>query len=39
MSDRLRVGIGSRDLDNFNDDIFFTVGVSDLPGATYWLTR
>lgn len=39
LSDRLRVGIGSRDFENFNDEIFITFGISDLPGATYWLTR
>ncbi len=39
MKDRLRVGLGTRDVRNFNDDWFLTLGIMDLPGATYWLTR
>lgn len=39
LKDRLRVGMGTRDFTNFNEDWFFTVGISDLPGMTYWLTR
>jgi hypothetical protein len=39
LKDRLRVGLGTRDIRNFGDEWFLTVGVMDLPGATYWLTR
>ena len=39
MKDRLRVGLGSRDVNNFEDNWFFTVSFTDLPGAIYWLTR
>ena len=39
MKDRLRVGLGARDIRNFDVSWFLTVGVTDLPGATYWLTR
>ena len=39
MKDRLRVGLGTRDVRNFNDEWFLTVGLTDLPGMTYWLTR
>ena len=39
LKDRLRVGLGTRDIRNFNDEWFLTIGVMDLPGATYWLTR
>lgn len=39
MKDRLRVGLGTRDVTNFNDEWFLTVGLTDLPGMTYWLTR
>jgi predicted acylesterase/phospholipase RssA len=39
LHDRVRVGVGSRDFGNFNDAWFLSVGVLDVPGATYWLTR
>jgi predicted acylesterase/phospholipase RssA len=39
LKDRLRVGLGTRDIRNFNDEWFLTIGVMDLPGVTYWLTR
>ena len=39
LKDRLRVGLGTRDIRNANDQWFLTFGIMDLPGATYWLTR
>ena len=39
LKDRLRVGLGARDFDDFDNSWFLTLGISDLPGATYWLTR
>ena len=39
LKDRLRVGLGTRDITDFGDEWFLTLGVMDLPGATYWLTR
>jgi predicted acylesterase/phospholipase RssA len=39
LKDRLRVGLGTRDIKNMNDEWFFTFGFTDLPGAIYWLTR
>ena len=39
FEDRLRLGLGMRDIDNTSDTWFFTVGVADIPGLTYWLTR
>jgi hypothetical protein len=39
LKDRLRVGLGARDFDQFENSWFMTVGISDLPGAIYWLTR
>jgi len=39
LKDRLRVGLGTRDFSNFNQNWFLTVGISDLPGMAYWLTR
>ena len=39
LKDNLRLGLGTRDVENFENQWFFTIGVMDLPGATYWLTR
>jgi hypothetical protein len=39
LKDRLRVGVGTRDFGDFNQNWFLTVGISDLPGMAYWLTR
>ena len=39
MNDRLRVGLGTRDIRHIDNYWFLTLGVMDLPGATYWLTR
>jgi predicted acylesterase/phospholipase RssA len=39
LRDRLRVGVGTRDIRNFGDNWFLTLGIMDLPGTTYWLTR
>ncbi len=39
MNDRLRVGLGTRDIRDIGNNWFLTMGIMDLPGATYWLTR
>jgi hypothetical protein len=39
FKDRLRVGLGTRDLDNVKDTWFLSVGITDIPGMVYWLTR
>lgn len=39
FGDIMRVGVGSRDFSNFNNAWFLTLGFTDLPGLTYWLTR
>ncbi len=39
LKDRLRIGLGARDFENFDSSWFLTIGIADLPGATYWLTR
>jgi hypothetical protein len=39
LKDRLRVGLGVRDFDDASDSVFLNVGVSDIPGVVYWLTR
>jgi len=39
LKDRLRVGLGSRDFSDTNNNWFLTLSLTDLPGLTYWLTR
>ena len=39
LKDRMRVALGSRDLNEPNNEWFLTFGFMDLPGAIYWLTR
>jgi len=40
FNNRLRIGLGARDVINDADDTFFlTIGVADLPGLAYWLSR
>ena len=39
FKDRLRLGLGVRDVNETSETWFFTIGLTDLPGLTYWLTR
>lgn len=39
LKNRLRIGIGTRDFDNASNTWYFTLGVTDIPGVFYWLTR
>ncbi len=39
FKDRIRLGLGVRNFDDAENTWFFTVGVTDIPGLTYWLTR
>jgi predicted acylesterase/phospholipase RssA len=39
FKDRLRLGLGVRDVNEASETWFFTVGLTDMPGLTYWLTR
>lgn len=39
LKNRLRISIGTRDFDNASDSLFITLGVTDIPGVFYWLTR
>ena len=39
FKDRLRLGLGVRDVNEASETWFFTIGLTDLPGLTYWLTR
>lgn len=36
---RIRLGLGARDVSDFGNTWFFTIGVADLPGMIYWLSR
>ena len=39
FKDRLRLGLGARDFNNASNTWFLTVGLTDLPGLSYWLSR
>ena len=40
FNNRLRIGLGARDvINNADDTFFFTIGIADLPGLAYWLSR
>jgi len=39
FKDRLRLGLGTRDYKESGDEWFLSVGITDIPGMTYWLTR
>ncbi|MGA6924193.1 MAG: patatin-like phospholipase family protein [Desulfosarcina sp.] len=40
LNNRFRVGVGVRDIiDDAGDTWFLTIGIADLPGLWYWLTR
>jgi hypothetical protein len=39
FKDRLRLGLGVRDFNDTSDTWFITIGLTDLPGLSYWLTR
>ena len=39
FKDRLRLGLGVRNFNDAEDTWFFTVGITDIPGLSYWLTR
>jgi hypothetical protein len=40
LNNRLRISLGARDvIDNVGDTIFVTLGIADLPGLVYWLSR
>ena len=39
FKDRLRLAIGTRDVSAAGDNWFLLIGVTDLPGLSYWLTR
>ena len=39
FKDRVRLALGSRNLEEARDTWFLTIGITDLPGLTYWLTR
>ena len=40
FNNRLRIGLGARDaVHDADDTIFLTIGIADLPGLVYWLSR
>jgi len=39
LENRIRVGIGTRDVNEMGDTWFLVVGITDIPGLVYWLTR
>jgi len=39
LKNRMRIGLGARDFNEFNDTWYLTVGLTDLPGFAYWLSR
>lgn len=39
FKNKLRVGVGARDFKEFSDTWQLTIGLTDLPGFTYWLSR
>jgi len=39
LKDRFRVGVGVRDLSSPGGTWFLTLGIADLPGMLYWMTR
>jgi hypothetical protein len=39
FKDRLRLAVGNRDVGHAEGQWFFLLGLTDIPGLTYWLTR
>jgi len=39
LENRLRLGLGTRDLNNAGDAWFLLFSVTDIPGMSYWLSR
>lgn len=39
LENRLRVGLGARDFDDMGNSWFLTIGITDIPGLVYWLSR
>lgn len=39
FKNRLRIGFGTRNFDHASDNWFITLGITDIPGMFYWLTR
>lgn len=40
IKNRVRISLGARDIiNNLDDTVFLTIGIADLPGLFYWLSR
>ena len=40
LKNRVRISLGARDvINNLDDTVFLTIGIADLPGLIYWMSR
>jgi len=39
LENRLRLGLGARDINDTGNTWFLVIGLTDVPGLVYWLTR
>jgi hypothetical protein len=40
FKNRVRISLGARDIiDDVDDSVFLTIGIADLPGLAYWMSR
>jgi predicted acylesterase/phospholipase RssA len=39
LENKVRLGLGVRDIENSSDTWFLLLGITDLPGMAYWFTR
>jgi hypothetical protein len=39
LKDRLRLAVGSRDIQDAENQWFLQIGLTDIPGLAYWLSR
>jgi len=39
LANRLRLGLGTRNVNDANNTWFLTIGITDIPGMVYWLSR
>jgi hypothetical protein len=40
IKNRVRISLGARDLINDAENtVFLTIGIADLPGLVYWMSR
>jgi len=39
LKNRIKIGLGAKDFNEFSDSWYLTIGLTDLPGFAYWLSR